>query len=372
MLAADRQTRQRRGVMEKSGGQSVIHRKAQVARDGFDMREMSPAKALRLALARAGEGLYGLALRVRTIEHQVLEPDGIEAAAGENALLILLDGAEGERGAVKLDLQFVAGLIEVQLMGAVRRSEAGTRPFTPTDAAISEPLMNALLEGADQDLTDAGLPMVAAELRFGDRVADGRTLALALAAPDHDLYRLTVDMERGAKTGVLELILPRRPAPGTGLDADAARALQARLEQNALNAPVMLDAVLGGRMRLPLNRICGWTAGTLLPLDPEALNAARLTGAKGHQVARVKLGQMNGFRAVRLTSATVGGPDTDPPPMSERADLPATQPAQDALPDTNGAVAGDAAEPGGPEMPEEGRALAMAGGFVDPETGPYE
>jgi flagellar motor switch protein FliM len=356
--------------MEQAGGQSIIHRKAQVARDGFDMREMSPAKALRLALARSGEALYGLALRVRTIEHQLLEPDAIEAAAGENALLILLDGAEGERGAVKLDLQFVAGLIEVQLMGTVRRSEAGTRPFTPTDAAISEPLMNALLEGADQDLTDAGLPMVAAGLRFGDRVADGRTLALALAAPGYDLYRLTVDMDRGAKTGVLELILPRRPAPSTGLDADAARALQVRLEQNALNAPVMLDAVLGGRMRVPLNRVCGWTAGTLLPLDPEALNAARLTGAKGHEVARVKLGQMNGFRAVQLRSATGTGQDIDPQGASARADRPMVDAGQDASPDDRGAAAVQPVEQGSPASGQEGRALATVDGFTNPESGP--
>ena len=302
--------------MEKAGGHSVIHRKAQVARDGFDAREMSPAKALRLSLARASDALYGLALRVRTIEHQVLTADAVEAAAGDDALLILLDGAEGERGAVKLDLQFVAGLIEAQLMGRVRRAEAAARPFTPTDAAISEPLTNALLEGADQDLVEAGLPPVAAGLRFGDRVEDGRTLALSLTAPQYDLHRLTVDMDRGAKTAVLELLLPQRPAPRAGADANEDEALRARLEQNALNAPVILDAVLGGRMQQPLHRICGWRPGTLLPLDPEALNAARLNGAQGHEIARVKLGQMNGFRAVRLI---LGAQGTAAPPVATAA-----------------------------------------------------
>ncbi len=336
--------------MEKAGGQSVIHRKAQVARDGFDAREMSPPKALRIALARAGEALYGLALRVRTIEHKTLAPAAVEEEAGEDGLLILLDGTEGERGAVKLDLQFVAGLIEAQLMGEVRRVEARARPFTPTDAAISEPLMNALLEGAEEDLAEAGLPPLACGLRFGDLVEDGRTLALALTAADYDLYRLTADMDGGAKTGVLTLILPRRPAPDSGAADHEAQRVQARLEQTALNAPVMLDAVLGGRMRLPLNQICDWRAGTLVPLDPEALNKARLTGAKGHEVARVKLGQMNGFRAVRMMPADDTVRDT-------RGDSTAPVPDQglDAgLPET------PEAEPPKPEPPDSAHPDEMA------------
>ena len=49
---------------------SVIHRKARAARDGSDRAGMSPAKALRLSLARAADTLFDLALTVATVEQR--------------------------------------------------------------------------------------------------------------------------------------------------------------------------------------------------------------------------------------------------------------------------------------------------------------
>ncbi|MEL7013855.1 MAG: hypothetical protein AAFO72_11310 [Pseudomonadota bacterium] len=59
--------------MSQAAAYSVIHRKAKVARDEFDAREMSPAKALRLTMAKTAETLFHLALIVRTVE-QVTVP----------------------------------------------------------------------------------------------------------------------------------------------------------------------------------------------------------------------------------------------------------------------------------------------------------
>ena len=113
--------------MGSQGDKSVIHRKAQVAREDFDAREMSPAKALRVSLAKAADRLFGLALTVSTVEQLRLSQTGIEAEMGADGLLILLDGPEGVRGAAKLDVQMLAALIEVQLLGQVRAAEADGR-----------------------------------------------------------------------------------------------------------------------------------------------------------------------------------------------------------------------------------------------------
>ncbi|WP_306130553.1 FliM/FliN family flagellar motor switch protein [Roseovarius sp. MMSF_3350] len=283
---------------EPASSASVIHRKAKVARDEFDAREMSPSKALRLALAKAAAAQFELPLVVRMVEHESVTLTGIEALAGEDGLLILLDGLDGPPGAIKLDLQFVMALIEVQLMGEVRQGDAKPRPFTPTDGAIVQPLMDAVLDSYAEQVNACDRMADAARFRFGDRVENGRALALALWAPDYDLYRLSVDFGPGAKTGMMELILPE-PPPAPEVEASDGNTLARKLEENAMNAPVMLDAVLAP-IRLPLRDICRWVPGTVLKLSRETVTEARVIGAKGHKVAPARLGQLNGFRAVRM------------------------------------------------------------------------
>lgn len=330
---------------ESADSASVIHRKAKVARDEFDAREMSPSKALRLALAKAASAQFELPLVVRMVEHETVALTGIELLAGDDGLLILLDGLDGPPGAIKLDLQFVMALIEVQLMGEVRQGDAKPRPFTPTDAAIVQPLMNAVLEGyAEQVNACERMPDVA-RFRFGDRVENGRALALALWAPDYDLYRLNVDFGPGAKTGVMELILPERP-PEPEAETQDGTALARKLEENAMNAPVMLDAVLAP-LRLPLDEICGWAPGTVLKLSPETVTGARVIGAKGHKVAPATLGQLNGFRAVRMVLKSEGEAD-----MHERADEAGGPAALEGMGRSTGEGAGPMDLPDAPGLPD--------------------
>ncbi|MFN3208270.1 MAG: FliM/FliN family flagellar motor switch protein [Roseovarius sp.] len=352
---------------EPADNASVIHRKARVAREEFDAREMSPSKALRLALAKAASAQFDLPLVVRVVEHEGVALTGIEEVAGEDGLLILLDGLDGPPGAIKLDLSFVTALVEVQLMGEVRRGEAKPRAFTPTDAAIVQPLMNAVLELYAEEVRGCEHVPDAARFRFGDRVENGRALALALWAADYDLYRLNVDFGPGAKTGVMELILPERP-PEPVAEAGDGGGLARKLEENAMNAPVMLDAVLAP-LRLPLQEICRWTPGTLLPLAPEQVSGARVIGARGHKVAPAKLGQLNGFRAVRMVLKSDAAAD-QPAPVAETADG-----SEGAWPDEGATLAhsdlpdlpGLPAVPGAAEPPDlpEGPDLSFGAGLPD-------
>lgn len=296
---------------------SIIHRKAKVARDGFDAREMSPVKALRLALAKAADTEFGLAVTVRTVEQDALPHAKIEPMAGEESLLILLDGAEQVRGVAILDIQLVAALIEVQLMGRVEQREAAFRPYTRTDAAITQPLLNTMLERFDTTLQNAVVEECTHGLRFGDKVEDARSLALALGAPVFDHFRLTLDLGSGAKTGQLDLLLPKRPAKRGSPQSEGELSLSARIEENALNAPVTLNATLG-RMHLPLDEVSAWKRGTVLPLGRSAFNEARLLGACGHLVSAVKLGQLHGFRAVRIQGTESAAPAYDAPMAQDR------------------------------------------------------
>lgn len=321
---------------------SVIHRKARPTRGGCESRAMSSAKALRLTLARAAENLFDLALTVATVEQQRVPLAGIEDILQKDGLILLLDGSDGTRGALCLDQQMMAALIEVQTTGRVRQGAAQPRRPTRTDAAMTAPLVDALMDGIDTEMAAEVDGYQPRGFGFGDRVDDLRTLSLALDAPDYDHFRVTVDLGSGAKTGQLDLLLPVRasPAQRTGA-ADGPACATPEMGDVALGAPVVLDAVLA-RISLPLRDACAFEPGQTLPLDRETLTATRLIAAGGHLVAEARLGQVNGWRALRLVSTpsaplpdfSVQEPATDPgppqgqpPPLPEKASGTGTKPA---------------------------------------------
>lgn len=267
-------------------------------RDEFDARVMSPSKALRLALAKVSANMFGLAVTVTTVQQVKLANKDIQAEAGDDGLLLLLDGAAGARGAAKVDCQFLTALIEVQTTGKVRRTEAEERPVTRTDAAIAAPLLDAVLGRYDDQMADAMPDYEKENYRFGDMIEDARALALALESPEFDLYRLTLDIDDGAKTGVLTLLLPHREVQRDAeTPGEVRKGGAVSLAKNALEAQVAIQAVLA-RLKMPLKNICDLSPGMVLSLESGCLKDAELVASDGQIVARVRLGQMNGMRAV--------------------------------------------------------------------------
>ena len=290
---------------------SVIRRKTRAAREGADPRVMSPVRALRLALARAAETLLDLPLVVATVEQRRVEAGEVEAALGAEGLFLLLDGAEGARAAMRLDPGLLAALIEVQTTGQIRAGEVRARMPTRTDAAMVAPLVDALLAGFDEGMGESGADHAPRGFHFGDRMEDARALSLLLAAPEFEVFRLTVDLGPGLRTGRLDLLLPPAPPPARAPDPagrDGARRAGRRGRSRrspqdvaavALAAPVMLDAVLA-RIRLPLSEAMSLEVGQWLGLPVQSLRRVRLLGAGGHMAAEGRLGRRDGWRAVRL------------------------------------------------------------------------
>ncbi|WP_371224402.1 FliM/FliN family flagellar motor switch protein [Roseovarius sp. 2305UL8-3] len=289
---------------------SIIHRKARVGREGFDARAMSPSKALRLSLAKSAETLFELALSVTTVEQVTIGANAIPDKLGDDGLLMLLDGAGGQRGAVKLDTQFIAALIEAQITGEVRATAAQPRTYTRTDAAMAAPFLDAVLDGFDAQLRETDEAYLPKALRFGDKVDDARVLGLALEGGRYDLYSITVDLAEGAKTGVISVLVPQITAPKgpkPGQD-NADKAGTDTLAQNALEATATLDAVMA-RIEMPLKDIWGLKVGMALPIAAKSIDNTQLIAPGSHFVAEVRLGQLNGLRAVRLVSDHDGGED---------------------------------------------------------------
>lgn len=326
--------------MSDQESSTVIHRKARQGRADFDARAMSPARALRLAVEATGDRLFGLALTVRAVEQRCLAAAALGAEAETAGLIVLLDGPDGARGAALFDPPLVQALIEAQTTGRVRPAPPPDRAFTATDAAMTAPLIDAVMHrfadlltgdaiGAEGDARTrpddrSGL------FRFGDRVADARALMLAVGEGDLDLFRLTIDIGDGVSAGTLALMLPPRAGlpPDPGGDDEAGDAFD--LTGVALGAPVTLDAVLA-RATMPLSDVCALEPGSILPVSAAAIGRVELVATGGHVAARARLGQMDGFRALRLTGSSLAAGQGTPSPADEPgAPAPAPQPETDA------------------------------------------
>jgi flagellar motor switch protein FliM len=199
------------------------------------------------------------------------------------------------------------------------------------------PLLDATLEGLDAKMAEHNPGHVVGAFRFGDRVEDTRALSLALDQGRFDLFKLTVDIAEGARSGVFILGLPHVPLAQKTPTSDASQSdyRGSGIKSVALDASIPLTAVIA-RLNEPLNLICAFQPGMVLPLPADCLSQAELSARPRHLVAEVQLGQVNGMRAVRLRlpsdedAPTVVLPDsvTHPEkPAQEAQDEPSAMPA---------------------------------------------
>ena len=298
--------------MSTGSDKSVIRKKAQSGREDFDARAMSWSKAVRLSLERLGDRLFDLQLSVRTVVQKDCALAELKDVASGDRLVMLLDVyadlAKGEvgpggmgRGAAIMDRGLVQSLVEVQTRGKITDAALEERPFTPTDAAVTAQLLDPLLASVDDMMMDTPQSPDPLRLRYGDKVEDARALLLALEAPDYVLFRISVDVEEGRRSGDIVLAIPEdvlRPPPPVP-DTEEAEASSFDLGGTALSAPVLLNAVVA-RLSMPLSQVSSLKPGDTLPVERAALGKTELVGSKGFVLGKVVLGQMNGFRAVRL------------------------------------------------------------------------
>lgn len=283
-----------------SGRQSVLARKLAAAKEGAGGLSSSlTLKALRRSVARAAADLCDLPLAVLAARQSNRDSDDLAGQLSDKDLLVVLDCPQGRLGAASMDAATVTALIQQQTIGAVIGKAPDERHYTPTDAAMTSEFLErsfakvvAMLDGhADQALFSG--------YRFGAQVETVRSLVLGMEADDYRLIELNLDLACGTMQGVMKLILPE-PTPeelqgGPGSDNGPS------LGSNLDSIRAELTAVLC-KMRVPLQEFAGLQIGDTIPLDAAFLYETDLLTIGGKSVAQGRLGQMNGARAVRLTS----------------------------------------------------------------------
>ncbi len=358
--------------MSETQATSILKRKAVDGRTEHEARAMTPIKAMRLGMALAAEKGMDLALDVTKVDHLRLPHRNLQETLDGDSLLVLLEGQNGEPGALLMDMQVMSGLVEFLTLGQVIPKPVTDRKPTKVDAALMTPFIEDALMRFVRTVAEEGeAPYWLQHYKFGAMMADTRTLSLAMTAQDYHMFSLEVMLERGKKTGTLALIFPDiqvlvdEPTEGSETAAE-------KFQNGVKEATTVLNAVVG-KISLPIAHIQALQVGETLALPEDAMQSAKLEALSGEEIAEVRIGQLNGMRAVCVPGLTqaaapqaAGAADMGMPDMGG-ADVPALGMTTMDMPDMDMPAMGGMDDLGGiDDLPAlDGGLPDMGGGLPD-------
>jgi flagellar motor switch protein FliM len=293
----------------------VLRRKIDRARLPLSDGAPGADRAWRLALARAARDAMGLDIDFRKMTVSRASLAEILDLAPQRALVALLDGPRGGLGVLMLAPSVTAALIEMQTLGRLSVQPAPLRKPTRIDAAMVAGVVDRALLGLDEALLDEADQVWAAGFRYASYLDEVRPLGLLL---EEDVYRvLSAEISLGTgegaavRSGDVILILPAlgrgdQPALTAQTDQDSAPQFTAALAAQVVQADCRLDAVIG-RLTLPIGQILALQPGEVLLLPFAALDAVTVEALDGRRLARARLGQNRGMRALKIQTADVPG-----------------------------------------------------------------
>lgn len=330
-------------------GAPVLHRWIALRGSAAQPNVTAPAefrleRAAATALGRAAERQAQLPVFVEKVELARMTLPELPEFLPERALLIVVEGRRDALGVVAVCPAMLASLIEMQAIGRVTSRPAPARRPTRTDALISADFVNALLAELARESVGQDLCPNFGAFHYATYLDDPRPLALMLE--DGDMVRLTLRFRIGAsgqRDGTLMIalpidqasraLLPTADIPGASppqadrhaAPASKAPAPAASLSEMVQQAPVNLVGVLC-RRKVSLQMLRNLTPGALIPLPPNTLDDARIETPQGQLLACGRLGEAEGFHAIRLRDlARTDAADPPAGPVMSESFTPATQ-----------------------------------------------
>ena len=268
---------------------------------------MTPERALRESMQKAGEAKHGLALEVSEVEETVQHLEDLGNVMGDEPLIALLKARDGALGLFSLDAQLLAALAEIQITGSVSDREAEQRPSTNTDLALSKSFVDAVFEHLEVVLSAEGRGPWFYGYRADKRIEAARKIGVRLEDGTYMMYRLSVALNEHGRVGQLMLALPSsvRQAGANGALAPDLAEWERAMGETVKDSSAVLRALLH-RVQLPIQDVSALSVGHILPIPRQALDAVQLVDLEGGVVSKGKLGQAQGFRAVRLSENVLG------------------------------------------------------------------
>jgi flagellar motor switch protein FliM len=285
----------------------VLRRKIDRARPPQAEGAPGADRGWRLALARATRDAMGLDIEFRQLTITRAGLAEVLDLAPMHALVALLDGPQGGLGVLMLGPSVTAALIEMQTLGHLSARPPPSRKPTRIDAAMVAGVVDRALAGLDQALAEEADRVWAGGYRYGSYLDEVRPLGLMLEEESYRVLSAEVTLGDGGRAGPVILVLPaigRGDAPKTGDDhaVDPARHFSAALATQVEQAECWLDAVIG-RLVFPIGRVLAMAPDEVIALPQSALDAITLEASDGRRIARARLGQNRGMRALKISLA---------------------------------------------------------------------
>lgn len=270
------------------------------------------------ALGRAAERLHHLPVFIERVDLAPCSASELKELLPERALLTVLEGKHDDLGVMALCPSFLASIIEMQAIGRVTsRPVTGRRP-TRTDSMIAADFVNALLAELAREVPSGSGGPSFASYRYATYIDDPRPLVLMLE--DGQMQRLSLNFRVGPGGQRDASILIALPATEScqkvptfmkndnvpariGLAAPSAPSpASVSLRQAVHEAPIDVVGILC-RRKLSLHELRGLGPGSTIPLSQNVLDEARIETRQRQFLAQGRLGESDGFHAIRLKSA---------------------------------------------------------------------
>ncbi|MDP0925898.1 FliM/FliN family flagellar motor C-terminal domain-containing protein [Paracoccus onubensis] len=309
--------------------------------------EQTPAQAAATAIGRTAETLYHLPVQTESVTLNGASLAEIPELLPEGALLMILQGKGEETGVMALCRQAVAALIEMQTCVRVTARPVPNRKLTRGDALMCAEFANSLLAELATELGGLDGYSDWGDFRYATFLDDPRPLQLIL---DDGLFRgLTCRLAFGqdqVRQSTIFLALPRAasqpvtpPDPEPVAEPRSGRSLQSLsgrgadlvssdLVDSVRNVPVDLFAVLC-RRKITLGELRSLTEGAIISLPRVTLSDVTLELISGEILARGKLGEAEGYHAIRLHDPAAIADDM----AGSSSILPGVEPMSELMPE---------------------------------------
>ena len=298
-------------------------------------------RAAATAVARAASRTHGLPLSAEGVSESVATLAELLEILPDGALIAVVEGPAERLGLVALCPAVIASLIEMQAVGRVSARAAPARRATRTDAAIAADFVNLALDDLGGALGQHDIGPALSGFRYASYLDDPRPLGLMLE--DGAFHRLTFSLRLGAggeRRGTVLVAVPATlPAAAPPVAAAALSAPVA--EAPAQDRPTLAAAIRAAevpvvavlcRRTVTLRELRTLQPGSILTLPAQAIGAVQLETLSGQRLAEGRLGEDDGFFALRLTDPREGG---------ATADAGGGRPALTPTPDPGGAAMPD-------------------------------
>ncbi len=306
--------------MPESANTSVLGRMLGKPVNPLEQLDMSPAKALQLAVTRGSERLAGLSANVSAFSEEQLSLADIVRALEEPHIIHRTKGPGGAEGLALWDAAAISALSEHMITGRMMSAPAGARQPTPTDAAVVNGLLCKILELFDQGLAQVDDVPPVRGFRPMAVFKDGRAVSMAFDEMSYRKYLISLDLGNGARTGTLSLIFPWQQMNSASAESGSGSKWKRDWHRNVNDSCVPVEAILHN-ISMPIHEIEKMKVGSLIPVPIETIAKVSVKGTDGRSVAVGRLGQCNGFRAVRIA---IGSPMVNPKPSEFSAAKPSS------------------------------------------------